>query len=90
MLAGAALLLRGARTIATLLIPPRINNELLLVEVNKDIKTKKLYEIAHGEGVGRRFVFMPGADRMALRRPAGALPGSPDRITSGCTLSTTR
>lgn len=57
-------------------------DELLLVEVNKDIKTKKLYEIARGEGVGRRFVFMPGADRMALRRPAGALPGSPDRIIS--------
>lgn len=57
-------------------------DEIYVVELN-DIKPKQsLYRVVNTEGVGRRFAFVPGEERIAFRRLAGALPGAPDRVVS--------
>lgn len=55
---------------------------VMLNEIGKDNVIKNLYSIATGEGVGRRFAFAPGEERLILRRENPGLPGKPDRLLS--------
>ncbi len=58
------------------------NDELYVVTVGKSKEEQSLYRVANAEGVGRRFVFVPGEERLAFRRMAGALATHADRILS--------
>lgn len=57
-------------------------DELYVVSVGKSKAEQSLYRVANAEGVGRRCVFVPGEDRLAFRRMAGALATHADRMLS--------
>lgn len=57
-------------------------DELYVVELNEIKAKQSLYRVANLEGVGRRFVFSPGEERIVYRSIAAAIKGRPDRLVS--------
>ena len=55
---------------------------LYVVEPAESRKEQELYRVAHALGVGRRYVFVPGEERLAYREMVGAIGTHPDRIIS--------
>lgn len=55
---------------------------LFVVEPAEANKHQNLYRVAKATGVGRRFVFAPGEERLVYREMIGAIPTHPDRLIS--------
>ena len=62
-------------------------NELYVVELNEVKAKQSLYRVSNLDGVGRRFAFQPGEDRIAFRTMVGAITSHPERIFSSSIYS---
>ncbi len=57
-------------------------NELYVLELNEVKAKQSLYRVSNLDGVGHRFAFVPGEDRLAFRTIVGAISTHPERIFS--------
>lgn len=57
-------------------------DSLFVVEPAESKMKQSLYRVANAAGIGRRFVFVPGEERLAYRVMIGAIPSHPDRVVA--------